>query len=74
MASDNEPNQNAPAALSGRIVIPKAEERQFWDAPEPGFYRDPETGTLHRTRRNRRLTRKKPQVRPYRVLGDGICE
>lgn len=53
MASDKEPDQNAPAVEPRRIIVPKAKSREFVDAIEPGFYRDPETGKVHRSRRRR---------------------
>lgn len=65
-----EPDQNASAVEPRRVVVPKAKERQLWDAPEPGFYRDPETGWLHRCRWNRRRTRKEPPVKPYRRIDE----
>lgn len=48
------PDQNAPALEPRRVVVPKAKERQFVDAIEPGFYRDPETGKVYRSRPRRR--------------------
>ena len=38
----------------GRIVLPKATERQWVDAPEPGFVLDPNTGKARRARPPRR--------------------
>jgi len=41
-------------AESNRIVVPKATERQFVDAPEPGFVLDPVSGKYRRARPGRR--------------------
>ena len=39
---------------SRHIVMPKAQERQLVDAPEPGFVLDPVTGKYRRARPGRR--------------------
>jgi hypothetical protein len=43
-----------------QIVVPKAKERQWVDAIEPGFYRDPENGKVYRSRPRRRWWREIP--------------
>lgn len=43
-----------------RVVVPKAKERQWVDAPEPGTYLDPFTGQLKRCRPRRRWWREIP--------------
>ena len=53
MPSDRTDRENGPAVEPRRIIVPKAKERQWVDAIEPGFYRDPETGKVHRSRRRR---------------------
>ncbi|WP_267359843.1 MULTISPECIES: hypothetical protein [unclassified Methylobacterium] len=41
-------------AEPNHFVLPKAKERQWVDAPEPGFVLDPNTGKARRTRPRRR--------------------
>ncbi|WP_267424905.1 hypothetical protein [Methylobacterium sp. GC_Met_2] len=43
-------------AEPARIVVPKATDRQWVDAPEPGFVLDPSTGRARRARPPRRRT------------------
>lgn len=42
------------------IVVPKANERQWVDAPEPGTYLDPFDGKLRRCRSHRSWWRNSP--------------
>ena len=41
-------------AEPNHFVLPKAKERQWVDAPEPGFVLDPDTGKARRARLHRR--------------------
>jgi len=48
------PIQSTPRVEPVRVVVPKAKERQFVDAPEPGFVLDPDTSKYRRARPGRR--------------------